>query len=115
MKYPGCLIRFLFQHISYREVKAIELFSSVNLTKTGSKFFEDGEILYLIHRQNYADDGDLVLLRTENGAFIGQYRQSGEFAVFIPEGVKSNILTVSEERVSEFTAGVAVEVRRKLN
>lgn len=78
-------------------------------------FFEDGESLYLIHRQNYADDGDLVLLRTGNGAFIRRYRQSGEFAVFIPEGVKSNILTVSEERVSEFTAGVAVEVRRKLN
>ncbi len=78
-------------------------------------FFEDGESLYLIHRQNYADDGDLVLLRTENGAFIRRYRQSGEFAVFITEDGRGDILTVSDEMLSEFTSGVVIEVRRKLN
>ncbi len=78
-------------------------------------FFEDGDTLYLIHRQNYADDNDLVLIRTENGAFIRQYRQSGNFAVFISETKDGEILTVDDERASEFTAGVAVEARRKLN
>ncbi len=78
-------------------------------------FFEDGDTLYLIHRQNYADDNDLVLIRTENGAFIRRYRQSGNFAVFISESKDGEILTVDDERASEFTAGVAVEARRKLN
>ena len=78
-------------------------------------FFESGDALYLIHRRNYADDGDLVLLRTENGAFIRRYRQSGDFAVFIPEDKEGEVFTVNGEMLSALTSGVVIEIRRKLN
>ena len=75
-------------------------------------FFNDEQALYLIHRQNYADDGDSVLVR-HNGGFIGAYRTSGELVVFVPDG-KGEILPVSEDRASKFISGVVTEIRRKL-
>ena len=76
-------------------------------------FFDSGEGRYLIHRQNYADDTNCVVVR-KNGGFIARYRKSGELAVFIPDG-SGEVLAVDIDRSSEFISGVAIEVRRGLN
>ncbi len=75
-------------------------------------FFQNTDALYLIHRQNYADDNDTVLVR-KSGGFIGKYRTCGELAVFVPED-GGEVLAVSEDRSSEFISGVVTEIRRKL-
>lgn len=80
-------------------------------------FFEeaDTETVYLIHRQNYADPGDTVLLKTDLGGTVSKYKKGGSVAVFVSDGEQGDVFTADEDRLSEFIAGVAAEVRRKLN
>lgn len=68
---------------------------------------------YLIHRQNYADPGDFVLLRI-NGGTVGKMSISGDIAVFVSDDENSNVITLELSQISEYTAGVATEVRRAL-
>lgn len=75
-------------------------------------FFEQSaKIRYLIHRQNYADEGDTVLLKKDGGR-VCKLSISGNVAVFVSD--EGSITTLEISQMSGYIAGVAKEVRRIL-
>ena len=75
-------------------------------------FFEQSEkVKYLIHRQNYADEGDTVLLKKDGGRMC-KLSIGGSVAVFVFED--GSITTLEISQMSGYIAGVAKEVRRAL-
>lgn len=69
--------------------------------------------LYVIHRQNYADDGDVILIR-QNGGTVCNYSTHGENVILTPVDDPSSPMCFSQEEVRDVTVGAVTEIRRKL-
>lgn len=74
---------------------------------------EDSRCLYVIHRQNYADDGETVLIR-KNGGIICTYSTHAENVILTPVNDPSSPMCFSEDYAREMIVGAVTEIRRKL-
>lgn len=72
------------------------------------------DTLYTIHRQNYADDGDTVLIRGEDAPLICSYNTHSENVILTPNNTDAPPMCFTEGQSREIIIGAVTEIRKKL-
>ncbi len=75
---------------------------------------DEENTLYLIHRQNYADDGDTVLIRSNGTSLICAYNTHASNIIYTPNNSEIPPMCFSEALSRQITVGTVTEIRKKI-